>query len=266
MSEKSSSAGYVYDKEYFRVQKSSWSGVHGRGSSWVARVKAKGKKPRQLYFADEEDAAAAVDCFARENGEDAPNFGDFEPRRVLSLEEVEQKRIRHGDRFKEKPKAALAYTFTPTSPYKGVNYHHGRWIARYSEAGQSLNLGSFTTQKEAAEAWDVHALACGRTALNFEHPAAPGGGSPSKLLPSKPTNSTATNSTAKSSVPSANDKSPLAKERVTPKHTALARSGGAAESIAPNPVQVGSMTERQQLQLALQQSKSGAQSSRRRSS
>jgi hypothetical protein len=31
----------------------------------VARVKAKGKKPRQLYFADEEDAAAAVDCFAR---------------------------------------------------------------------------------------------------------------------------------------------------------------------------------------------------------
>ncbi len=44
---------------------------------------------------------------------------------------------------------------------QGVNQHHGRWIARYSEAGQSINLGSFSTQKEAAEAWDVKARECG---------------------------------------------------------------------------------------------------------
>ena len=178
--ETSTSAGYVYDKEYFKVQKSEYSGVHGRGNSWVARVKPKGKNPRQLYFADELDAAAAVDCYARENGEDPPNFGNDKPRRVLTVEEVEQKRIRHGDRFKEKPKDKLAYTFTPSSPYKGVNYHHGRWIARYSEAGKALNLGSFATQNEAAMAWDAYALTRGRTALNFPLPAAPGGSSPSK--------------------------------------------------------------------------------------
>jgi hypothetical protein len=44
---------------------------------------------------------------------------------------------------------------------QGVNQHHGRWIARYSEAGQNINLGSFSTQEEAAEAWDAKARECG---------------------------------------------------------------------------------------------------------
>jgi len=44
---------------------------------------------------------------------------------------------------------------------QGVNQHHGRWIARYSEAGKNINLGSFSTQEEAAEAWDAKARECG---------------------------------------------------------------------------------------------------------
>ena len=52
-------------REYFRPRKSQWAGVFGRGQLWVAAVHEKDGRERQLYFADELDAAAAVDTYCR---------------------------------------------------------------------------------------------------------------------------------------------------------------------------------------------------------
>ena len=54
-----------FGREYFRTRKSQWAGVFGRGQSWVATVHEKDGRARQLYFADELDAAAAVDTYCR---------------------------------------------------------------------------------------------------------------------------------------------------------------------------------------------------------
>lgn len=44
------------------------------------------------------------------------------------------------------------------SKYKGVTLHQGKWRARIRPNGQQIELGCFSTQEEAGEAYDVAAI------------------------------------------------------------------------------------------------------------
>lgn len=49
---------------------------------------------------------------------------------------------------------AARYRRRCSSSFKGVNLHRGRWIARFMQNGKRINVGSFSSEIEAAAAYN----------------------------------------------------------------------------------------------------------------
>jgi hypothetical protein len=75
--------------------------------------------------------------------------------RLVSIEENMQNRTKTANKT--------------TSIYKGVYLDHGKWKAQMKKDGKYYNLGTYATEKEAAEAYNKKAIELnkGFTLLNL---------------------------------------------------------------------------------------------------
>jgi hypothetical protein len=109
-----------------------WNKLAGR---WRASVWSGGKHHHIGRYDDEVDAAREVDKWLSDNGEDPVNLdADDTP---------------------------LEWQTNYASIYVGVHNNRGRWRARIRVRGAKESPGTFTTQKEAALAYDRRARQVG---------------------------------------------------------------------------------------------------------
>ena len=122
---------------------SRYIGVHAHKGKWVATISSDGTNQRLGTFASPKAAARAYDKAARKLGRPV-------------------NRPRRGER------QAVRGVLPTKGRFKGVSRDKwsGRWRAQIHHDGRSKHLGSFATEEEAANAWDVAAAAHGRTDLN----------------------------------------------------------------------------------------------------
>ena len=136
---------------------SAYRGVHWVKSTrrWRSAIHADGKKTYLGSFTSEKAAARAWNDRARELGrEDLNDVSDGEDE-----EEDEEEEEEEEDEMQER-----GYT----SAYRGVHWNKKarRWICNITVDGKPKYVGSFTSEKDAARAWNDRAREMGREDLN----------------------------------------------------------------------------------------------------
>lgn len=132
-----------------RNSSTGFKGVGPYGERYHARIRVNGRRVHLGYWDDPEVAALVYDAAARRfhgayaclNYPDRPALPEIEA--LLDAQLCGARR----------PKPVVL----GPSRYRGVTSWRGRWRARISVAGQTLHLGSFTTEIDAAQAYDAAA-------------------------------------------------------------------------------------------------------------
>ena len=122
----------------------SWSSSN---NEWHAQAKHRSTTIHLGFFADQDDAGRAVDKWTRKK------YKEGDPRRKLNFDSDGELAERHS---------------TDSSKYCGVykDKRSGKWLARIKH-GTLEYIGTFATEKAAAEAYDAKALKLGKP-TNFD--------------------------------------------------------------------------------------------------
>lgn len=124
---------------------SGFKGVVKDKKSWGSRIRHNGKNLHLGNFATPEEAAVAYDIKAKEL------YGEF------ALLNIELSSLDLLTRVINRLKSAKQRSGCK-SKYKGV-YFYNRWKAVLKLGGKSIHLGYFSTEEEAAMAYDAASLA-----------------------------------------------------------------------------------------------------------
>jgi hypothetical protein len=149
-------------EERVAKQSSKYTGVSlvKKSGRWEAQCKIGGKSTSLGQFANEEEAARAVDrmqlwsCKAdgREKEEVKLNFplSEYSDDEVAALQSLTREEIIQKLRRKEERVAKQSSKYTGVTLYTRT----GRWKAQCAIGGKTTSLGYFDSEEEAARAWD----------------------------------------------------------------------------------------------------------------